>query len=112
MDAYYTDRTSGTCIIACPPYAAGPLQSLAEGADVLGHNDGVTRILLMTELRSYAAPEAADAIRQQAERFMNYRKSDQAVDEYTAECGLLRRITESKMEMGAEFPGNLNRSCA
>ena len=69
----------------------------AEGGDVLGRHDGATRILDI--LRSYLAPEAADAIRQQVARFANYRRSGQSVNGYSAEFGLLRAKAASKMEM-------------
>ena len=61
----------------------------------MDHRDGVTRVLEI--LRGYFAPEAADAIRQQVMRFMNYRRSDQGVDEYTPEYDHLRRTAESKI---------------
>ena len=51
-----------------------------------GHLDGrggVARILEI--LRSYFAPEAADAIYQQAIRFTQYRRADQSIDEFVAE---------------------------
>ena len=64
----------------------------------MGCNGGVARILEI--LRSYFAPEAADATRQQVARFLNY----QSIDEYVVEYDLLRRRAESKMEMGAGFP--------
>ena len=44
---------------------------LAEGSDILDQCDGVTQILDIS--RSYFAPEAAEAIRHQVMRFMNYR---------------------------------------
>ena len=55
--------------------------------------------------RSRFAPEAADASRQQVMRFTNYRRTDQSIDEYIVEFDLLRRKAESKMEVGAGFPG-------
>ena len=70
----------------------------AEDRDVLGRRDGVTRILEI--LRSYFAPGAADAIRQQVAKFMSYRRSDPHI----AEFDLPRRKAESEMEMGAGFP--------
>ena len=81
---------------------------LAAGGDVLGHHDGVARI--MEILRSYLAPEAADAIHQQVVRFAHYRRSDLSIDEYTAEFDLLQRKAESKMEMGAGIPESM-RGC-
>ena len=47
----------------------------AQGGDILGRGDGVTRISDI--LRSYFAPGAADAIHQQVMRFTNYRGSGQ-----------------------------------
>ena len=65
----------------------------------MDHRDGVTRVLEI--LRGYFAPEAADAIRQQVMRFMNYRRSDQSIDEHLAGYDLPRTRAEPKMEMGA-----------
>ena len=56
---------------------------LAEGGDVLDRHRGLTRILDI--LRSYFAPGAADATREQVARTANYRRSDQSVDEGSAE---------------------------
>ena len=77
--------------------------TLAEGGYVSGCSDGVTRILDIS--RSYFAPEAADATRQQVVRLMNRRGSDQSVGDYIVEYALLRMTAESKLEMGAGFPG-------
>ena len=68
---------------------------LAAGGNISGHQDGATRILDIR--RSYFAPEAAHAIRQQVTRFTNYRRSGQSVDECIAEFDLLRRRPESEM---------------
>ena len=75
---------------------------LAEGCDILGHGDGVTRIL--DNLRRGSAPEAADAIRQQLARFTNYRRTGQSAHGYIAEFFLTRKKAESKMDAGAGFP--------
>ena len=62
----------------------------------------MTRILSV--LRSFFAPEAADAIRQQVARFTNCRRSYQSIDECILEFDPLRRKAESEMETGAGFP--------
>ena len=76
---------------------------LAEGSDMLGHSDGVAKILNI--LRNYFAPEAVDGILQQGVRFMRFRRTDQSVGEYVAEYDLVRRKTESNLGMEAGCPG-------
>ena len=73
----------------------------AEGSDTSGRGDGVSGNLDIS--RSHFAPEAADAIRRQVIRFTNYRCAVQSVNEYFAECDLLRRMAESEMATGAGF---------
>ena len=68
----------------------------------MGNYDGVERILEI--LRDSVAPEAEDAVHQQAMRVMQFRRAEQPVGEFIAEFDLLRRKAESKMEMGAGFP--------
>ena len=74
----------------------------ADGGDVLGRSDGVTKILEI--LRNYLAPEAADAIRQQVMRYMRFRQTDQPVGEFPMEDDLARGQAEAKGEMGAGSP--------
>ena len=59
----------------------------AEGSAISDRGDGATRLLDIA--RSFPAPGAAVAIRQQVVRFMNYRRTDQFINEYIAEYALL-----------------------
>ena len=69
----------------------------------MDNHGGVARILDI--LRSYFAPEAADAIHQQLMRLMQLRSAEQRIDEFIAEFDLLRRKAETKLEAGRVFPG-------
>ena len=55
--------------------------------------------------RNYFALEAADSIRKEVGRSMQFPRTDQTLDRYIAEYDLLRRKAESEVEMGSGTPG-------
>ena len=60
---------------------------LAGGSDILDPSDGVSEI--SGALRTFFAPEAVGAIRQQVMRHMRSRRADQRADAHIAEFDLL-----------------------
>ena len=77
MRATKTELAARTSLLVLHMQPAPRQVPLAECEDVSGRHNKDTRMLEI--LRSYFAPEAADAIRQQVMRFMNCRRSDQAL---------------------------------
>ena len=75
---------------------------LVEGSNILGHSDGVAKILNIP--RNYFVPEAVDALRRQVMRFSRFRRTAQSDDVYIAEYAPLRRKAEPEIEMGAGAP--------
>ena len=88
-----TEPASRALLLVLCLHSAPRQVCLAEGGDVLGRHDGAARIMGM--LRSYSAPDAADAFCRQVMRFPHYRRADQSIGEYIAELDLLRRKAES-----------------
>ena len=102
MRATRTELAARASILVLRAQPAPRRVCLAEGRAIAGRGDGVAKILNI--LRTYCAPEAADAIRRQVVRFTNCLRTDQSVDEYIAECYLFRRKAEPEMVMAAGSP--------
>ena len=83
---------------------------IAAGADFVSNQDGAARISDI--LRKFFAPDAADAIHQQATRFSHPRRAGQSIDEFIAEFDLPRRKAESEMDRAQEFQNSSFRYCA
>ena len=101
-----TTRTGASAresVLILPMRPAPRQVCLGSGSGILGRSDGVAKILEI--LRNYCAPGAADSIRQQVMRYMRFRRTDQSVGGCIAGRDLPRRKAESKVEMGAGFPG-------
>ena len=80
---------------------------LPAGGGNFDDQGGVARISEI--LRSYFAPEAADAIYQRAMRFTQFCRADQSIDGFSAGFDFLRLGAESKMKMGAGCPAQFAR---
>ena len=80
------------------------------GSLQVGNRGGFAQI--PEKLRGYFAPDAVDATPQQVIWFTHYRRTDVSIAENIAEFDPSRRPAESKLEMGAGFPGQLSRHCA
>ena len=79
MRAIRTELAARASKLALQPQPAPRRVCLAEGSNKLDLGDGVTRIL--GNLRSYFAPEAADAIHKRVMRVTNYRRLDPPIVE-------------------------------
>ena len=82
---------------------------LVEGSNMLGHSDGVAKILNIP--RNYFAPEAVDAIHEQVMRFTRFRRADQPIDEYIVKFDLRCRQGKSAMDMLLATRINFSRYC-
>ena len=56
------------------------------------------------DFENVCAPEAPGSIYREVARVLHYRRTDQSIDEYTAQLYLLRRKSEPEMEMGERLP--------
>ena len=79
MRAIRTELAARASKLVLQPQPAPRRVCLAEGSNKLDLGDGVTRIL--GNLRSYFAPEAADAIHKRVMRVTNYRRLDPPIVE-------------------------------
>ena len=78
---------------------------LAAGSDFVVNNDGAERIV--TILKDYIAPDAADSVDQEVARFLQSKRPGRTMDVHLAEFDLLRRKAESKMQMSGPRPKHL-----
>ena len=73
------------------------------GAAVL--MEGGDGMMVIQVLRDYFQPDAVDRIFAQAERFQSYVRTDQTIEKFLTEFGILRRKAEKYMyPAGGGFP--------